>query len=62
MKHCPHCDEDKELKEFGKNRKEKSGLATYCKTMSVVIAEFESWTNKDALISAASEATILRIW
>ncbi len=30
-KHCPRCDEDKELDEFGKNRKEKSGFATYCK-------------------------------
>ncbi|GAA2453257.1 hypothetical protein GCM10010191_84790 [Actinomadura vinacea] len=31
MKFCPRCDEVKQVREFGRNRANKSGLANYCK-------------------------------
>lgn len=31
MKHCPRCDKDKDVSEFGKNSKRKDGLQPYCK-------------------------------
>lgn len=40
MKHCPRCQEVKAIAEFGKNRAQRSGVASYCKPCySLVIAE-----------------------
>jgi hypothetical protein len=36
MKNCKKCKEDKSLSDFGKNKREKSGLATICKPCNVI--------------------------
>ena len=39
LKHCPRCNRDKPLEEFGKNKRSKDGRYAYCKSCTASYRE-----------------------